>query len=972
MVENPARSKNMVQQPESVVHDPVQNDESPDPDKTERESTGKLLNRLILCIFAICLLWLTSLQVCVGIVGTNVAVPELSSVTGTCQFAYQQVALQRDYYAACSQQQISTCTRSLQAAHLSESLKTATQSNSNTHFVAAIKTQAQNCSQSYLDGKRAVSAWTGSGQLIPYQPTCSGAEKQDVAGLLGDTSESRASVLAASEEYSASSDTSVLRLAAYSSALTSYNAEYVRNKTAQLQLLSIQVVRGVGDVRVEAFDLRVAKIENTIQQLSACAGLEEGESECTYGASLRATYETLRRRMGKQLDAVEEEIAEVEAVVDAYAAQVNLAIIAANRFYDSVAGAQGLAAWVAANTGVSQLCGKSSPNWCSFSKADWFVYPPILPHIIDMPVQLDASALYAVIQTTQTAINAQLSNDFLALQSEFDLLLADMGAALAQADFTPNDYDPPGYPYGNHSEEERAQAERSSSFLADIQVILLSSPNISAQVVDIPPPQALNITPSTYVSSISEFSSNWAEFSAAGLNFGIFLRSIATLQGLLFLFDYIYRAVQTAKLFVRFWNKGVVNLPMADVRSKKPDRKGVWFKYISWLFNLLPFISLQLLLIFFLVLVIIWTIVVVLAPGYHSYTSACIHQTSNSTYLSRNLLSFAVNYASLDGNAATSAGVIEYNSQVQAHCASSFSQDSYFSLRSELLSHNNTLTSTRNDITQLHTCIAVACMDSLFQKACSAHPSYTSYTDNAYSNSAYSSYSLLTDTNSSCEGASAQQKNQCPTKDAFGREAYLPLGQYLSSPFCWAPLPTEGKTEGVSSSSSSSSSVPPISNSYGSLRYSPYDCAALPTCEITCSGPDRPLLSAVTKSCACMAEWYLNGWMLQTALAVGVFLLANISRMLITSGLVQVLWRYLTPPVFDYCANCDISGRPLSVVKSGKGAPSDLNPLSIKIRAVLHLYEIKGYVYIVLGLLLNIPWAVALYVIQANVQYAPH
>ncbi|KAJ1416807.1 hypothetical protein B484DRAFT_152458 [Ochromonadaceae sp. CCMP2298] len=359
MVENPARSKNMVQQPESVVHDPVQNDESPDPDKTERESTGKLLNRLILCIFAICLLWLTSLQVCVGIVGTNVAVPELSSVTGTCQFAYQQVALQRDYYAACSQQQISTCTRSLQAAHLSESLKTATQSNSNTHFVAAIKTQAQNCSQSYLDGKRAVSAWTGSGQLIPYQPTCSGAEKQDVAGLLGDTSESRASVLAASEEYSASSDTSVLRLAAYSSALTSYNAEYVRNKTAQLQLLSIQVaphhctvlyytilyytdtlvyytntllyttilyttilyttihapptqpqvVRGVGDVRVEAFDLRVAKIENTIQQLSACAGLEEGESECTYGASLRATYETLRRRMGKQLDAVEEEIA---------------------------------------------------------------------------------------------------------------------------------------------------------------------------------------------------------------------------------------------------------------------------------------------------------------------------------------------------------------------------------------------------------------------------------------------------------------------------------------------------------------------------------------------------------------------------------------------------------------------------------------------------------------------------------------
>jgi hypothetical protein len=121
-------------------------------------------------------------------------------------------------------------------------------------------------------------------------------------------------------------------------------------------------------------------------------------------------------------------------------------------------------------------------------------------------------------------------------------------------------------------------------------------------------------------------------------------------------------------------------------------------------------------------------------------------------------------------------------------------------------------------------------MDSLFQKACSAHPSYTSYTDNAYTYSGHSSYSSLTDTNSSCQGGSAQQKNQCPTKDAFGREAYLPLGQYLSSPSCWAPLPTEGETEGVSSSSSSS--VPPISTSYGSLQYSPYDCAALPTCEV--------------------------------------------------------------------------------------------------------------------------------------------
>jgi hypothetical protein len=79
--------------------------------------------------------------------------------------------------------------------------------------------------------------------------------------------------------------------------------------TIHTTLTQPQVVRGVGDVRVEAFDLRVAKIENTIQQLSACAGLEGGGAECTYGVSLRATYENLRLTMGKQLNKIEEKIA---------------------------------------------------------------------------------------------------------------------------------------------------------------------------------------------------------------------------------------------------------------------------------------------------------------------------------------------------------------------------------------------------------------------------------------------------------------------------------------------------------------------------------------------------------------------------------------------------------------------------------------------------------------------------------------
>jgi hypothetical protein len=363
----------LVDNPTIPFHTVVQQDDNDVPEKTleqERDSSGKLCNRLILCVFAICLLWLTSLQMCVGIVGTNLAVPLLSSVVGTCQFAYDQVVEQRDFYSACSQQQMSTCTKSLQAAHLAESVKAAAQGQFNAQFVSDFKSQVNNCSDAYLDGKKAVNAWTGSGvhYTIPYQTTCGSTAKQSVATLLGDTSESRVSVLAASEQFAFSSDSSVLRLAAYGSALTAYNAEYVYNKTSQLQSLSKAIVAGVAVPGLEIFDTRVLALEGTIQQLAVCTGMGNYSNVCLYGTTLRSKYETLRATMAKQLEKIEEKIEEVEVVVDVYAGKVEAAIAAADSFYDSVAGATGLVSWVVSNTGVTQLCGKGSPNWCSFSK----------------------------------------------------------------------------------------------------------------------------------------------------------------------------------------------------------------------------------------------------------------------------------------------------------------------------------------------------------------------------------------------------------------------------------------------------------------------------------------------------------------------------------------------------------------------------------------------------------------------------
>ena len=47
------------------------------------------------------------------------------------------------------------------------------------------------------------------------------------------------------------------------------------------------------------------------------------------------------------------------------------------------------------------------------------------------------------------------------------------------------------------------------------------------------------------------------------------------------------------------------------------------------------------------------------------------------------------------------------------------------------------------------------------------------------------------------------------------------------------------------------------------LEDSLFDCAALPPCELSCSGPSKPLLIAFSRRCGCHAEWLFHSVALQ-------------------------------------------------------------------------------------------------------------
>ena len=82
--------------------------------------------------------------------------------------------------------------------------------------------------------------------------------------------------------------------------------------------------------------------------------------------------------MDIQLLTFENQMSAYKNYLSSFGDDVSDAMENANKFYDAIAGTQGLIKWVSTNTPgfsvVSDLCKLSSPNWCEFSKVDFFYF----------------------------------------------------------------------------------------------------------------------------------------------------------------------------------------------------------------------------------------------------------------------------------------------------------------------------------------------------------------------------------------------------------------------------------------------------------------------------------------------------------------------------------------------------------------------------------------------------------------------
>lgn len=133
------------------------------------------------------------------------------------------------------------------------------------------------------------------------------------------------------------------------------------------------------------------------------------------------------------------------------------------------------------------------------------------------------------------------------------------------------------------------------------------------------------------------------------------------------------------------------------------------------------------------------------------------------------------------------------------------------------------------------------------------------------------------------------------------------------------------------------------SNHEWGLHDAIFDCDILPSCHMTCSGPNIDKLQTMARECGCIMEWFVHSVWLKSVISLVIFALLNASRQGFVDGLARLCWKSLHPGAFTVWATCDNGGKFLtqSVGSISVGGTGDVDEDVVEDMAV---HEEKGVV----------------------------
>jgi len=146
----------------------------------------------------------------------------------------------------------------------------------------------------------------------------------------------------------------------------------------------------------------------------------------------------------------------------------------------------------------------------------------------------------------------------------------------------------------------------------------------------------------------------------------------------------------------------------------------------------------------------------------------------------------------------------------------------------------------------------------------------------------------------------------------------------------------------------------------GFLEPPPINCSNLPTCATGC-GVDTSVVQGVSRRASCVTEWYIHSSILKIVCTIVVFIFWNVCRTLLLDGLVRIYWQQLVRGQgLNFYSTCN---------QNGQIDTDTEDQLAVAIKESDASYRRMGIIYVVMSMLLNIPYIVFCILLNVDIAY---
>ena len=496
---------------------------------------------------------------------------------------------------------------------------------------------------------------------------CSSTDRALVADFLGDAAPGRDDLASAATEFAAHSVGTVVALSSYARERSEYDVAYVANTTTEVAVDVLVRLENVTFEVPESIAESLAEISDLGGTLVSCVSLRGDGASGDAGQtcpvqSARELADEARAELDYQLEVARAGFQEYADTYEEYKSNAEQAYGNWMLFYEGV-----LVVLEGGGTPILNL-----GEWSKLNAADFLIESPQLPSasgvLSGIGEALAAAEIWDSVSGAYGNFSAGVASISGRVAADVDALGETWGSAVSEAlsnisvSIAQQDYAPPLY--GNSSTEngsstllgsagseytEAADGYRSSS------LELLEGLGPAAANLSFPASPSLNSTlivgnASTVIGTPVDYS--FAAFTGATTSFDSWVVSLGNLALLLLLADYVFRTTSSLRLFVRFWGRGGLGVPDADVRVDKASASAGGA--VSGLRGGLVRVVIHPVttMVFFggVLSLVLYNLASLYAPIFADYRAGCVEKTQNGSFFSQNLYSVAYNYAADQGN----------------------------------------------------------------------------------------------------------------------------------------------------------------------------------------------------------------------------------------------------------------------------------------------------------------------------------